>query len=57
MIRQIRDIKKAFHKASLEELRGDYVSPGRGWYHIYTFQPDRRDEEQLRWLPLEEKES
>ena len=57
MIQKIWDIKKAFHKASLEELHGDYVSPGRGWYHIYTFQLDRQDEEQLRWLPFEEKES
>lgn len=57
MIQKIWDIKKAFHKASLEELHGDYVSPGRGWYHIYTFQPDRQDEEQLKWLPMEEDET
>ena len=46
-----------FHSAPLVPLEGDYVSPGRGWYHIYTFWPDRRDEEQLRWLPFEEKET
>ena len=52
-----RRAKISFRKASLQELCGDYVSPGRGWYHIYTFQPDRQDEEQLRWLPFEENET
>ena len=31
-----------------------YYSPGRGWYHIYTFCPGKKDVEQLKWLPLEE---
>lgn len=34
-----------------------YYSPGRGWYHIYTFCPGKKDVEQLKWLPLEEQES
>lgn len=57
MIRQTQDTKLGFHRAPLGELQGDYCSPGRGWYHIYTFQPDRCDEEQLQWLPFEENES
>ncbi len=57
MTRQAKDTKIVFHSAPLAPLTGDYVSPGRGWYHIYTFQPDRQDEEQLRWLPFEEKET
>lgn len=57
MIRQTQDTKLGFHRAPLGELQGDYCSPGRGWYHIYTFQPDRRDEEQLQWLPFEENET
>lgn len=52
-----RRAKISFRKASLQELCGDYVSPGRGWYHIYTFRPDQQDEEQLRWLPFEEHET
>lgn len=52
-----RRAKISFRKASLQELCGDYVSPGRGWYHIYTFRPDRQDEEQLRWLPFEDHET
>lgn len=56
-MRWLKKGRLSLKKAHLEELRGDYVSPGRGWYHIYTFQPDRQDEEQLKWLPLEEKET
>ena len=52
-----RRAKISFRKASLRELCGDYVSPGRGWYHIYTFRPDQQDEEQLRWLPFEDHET
>lgn len=52
-----RRAKISFRKASLQELCGDYVSPGRGWYHIYTFRPDQQDEEQLRWLPFEDHET
>ena len=52
-----RRAKISFRKALLQELCGDYVSPGRGWYHIYTFRPDQQDEEQLRWLPFEEHET
>lgn len=52
-----RRAKISFRKASLQELCGDYISPGRGWYHIYTFRPDQQDEEQLRWLPFEEHET
>ena len=57
MIRPTQDTKITFRAAPLAPLTGDYVSPGRGWYHIYTFQPDRQDEEQLRWLPFEENET
>ena len=52
-----RRAKISFRKASLQALCGDYVSPGRGWYYIYTFRPDQQDEEQLRWLPFEEHET
>lgn len=52
-----RRAKISFRKTSLQELCGDYVSPGRGWYHIYTFRPDQQDEEQLRWLPFEDHET
>lgn len=57
MMRQIFAAKKRFHGAFLAEQSEKYVSPGRGWYHIYTFQPDKRDEEQLKWLPMEEDET
>ena len=57
MMRQIFAAKKHFHGAFLAEQSEKYVSPGRGWYHIYTFQPDKRDEEQLKWLPMEEDET
>ena len=57
MMRQIFAAKKRFHGAFLAEQSEKYVSPGRGWYHIYTVQPDKRDEEQLKWLPMEEDET
>lgn len=57
MMRQIFAAKKCFHGAFLAEQSEKYVSPGRGWYHIYTFQPDKQDEEQLKWLPMEEDET
>lgn len=57
MMRQIFAAKKRFHGAFLAEQSEKYVSPGRGWYHIYTFQPDKQDEEQLKWLPMEEDET
>ena len=57
MIRSTRDTKMIFRAAPFALLKEDYVSPGRGWYHIYTFRPDRQDEEQLRWLPFEERET
>lgn len=52
-----RSKKAALHIQTPEELQGTYCSPGRGWYHIYTFCPEQRDEEQLKWLPLEEDET
>ncbi len=55
--RMRRRAEVSFRKAALQELRGNYVSPGRGWYHIYTFRPDQQDEEQLRWLPFEDHET
>lgn len=57
MMRQIFAAKKRFHGAFLAEQSEKYVSPGRGWYHIYTVQPDKQDEEQLKWLPMEEDET
>ena len=57
MIRRTQDTKLAFHKEPMIELREDYISPGRGWYHIYTFRPEQRDEDQLQWLPFEDKET
>lgn len=57
MLRQTRHKSMTFHRELLIEKSGDYISPGRGWYHIYTFQPERQDEEQLQWLPLEEEET
>lgn len=57
MMRQIFAAKKRFRGAFLAEQSEKYVSPGRGWYHIYTVQPDKRDEEQLKWLPMEEDET
>lgn len=52
-----RSKKAALHIHMPEELQGTYCSPGRGWYHIYTFCPEQKDEEQLKWLPLEEDET
>lgn len=49
--------KGVWHLLALKELHETYSSPGRGWYHIYTFCPEQRDEEQLKWLPLEADES
>lgn len=57
MLHQTRHSSMTFHREILIEKSGDYISPGRGWYHIYTFQPEKHDEEQLQWLPLEEKET
>lgn len=37
-----------------QEIQGN---PGRGWYRVYTFQPECRDEDQLEWLPLDPMES
>ena len=57
MIRRTQDTKLAFHKEPMIASREDYISPGRGWYHIYTFRPEQRDEDQLQWLPFEDKET
>ena len=55
-------LKKSEHKyklrpALIRENAQPYYSPGRGWYHIYTFCPGEKNVEQLKWLPLEEQES
>lgn len=54
--------EKSEHKyklrpALIRENAQPYYSPGRGWYHIYTFCPGEKNVEQLKWLPLEEQES
>ena len=43
------DIIRTSHK--------DFVNPGRGWYHIYTFRLGKPDYDGLKWLPFYEDES
>lgn len=40
-----------------EESRKECVNPGRGWYHIYTFALDKRDDDALLYLPFWEEET
>ncbi len=47
-------LKKSEHKyklrpALIRENAQPYYSPGRGWYHIYTFCPGEKNVEQLKW--------
>lgn len=42
---------------ALQERTDPVKNPGRGWYHIYTFQPEERNRDQLKWLPFEENET
>ena len=44
-------------KADLQEEKGAYRNPGRGWYHIYTFSPGCMRESELRYLPFEKDET
>lgn len=46
-----------FYPAKLEKDAVGFPNPCRGWYRIYTFCPEQQDEEELRWLPMEETET
>lgn len=44
-------------RIKLEEATEEYTNPGRGWYKIYTFSLEKRDFEELKWLPFSEQET
>ncbi len=46
-----------FVPASFGDRNEKPVNPGRGWYHIYTFQLEKKDENELEWLPYYENET
>ena len=46
-----------FYPSKPEKDTADFPNPCRGWYRIYTFCPEQQNEEELRWLPMEDTET